>query len=297
MFSVVVAVGPGPHEVERTLDLIQQIDRFEQSSIGEFLIVNDTKDMGRWNEILSRYPFVRILESVRQGQGDSWRGGMAVNILGGIDSAFRHKPISFILKVDTDSFILRSFSHEIGDAFEQDSSLGTIGSCFRNDLDGKLVPPSTWQVNLRKYLKLFRLRRNPFPHLETALWGRHRLIRTLIHQAVAHGWPLGSCAQGGGYAVSRRAFDFWTKNGFCEDPLLWLNTDLGEDVILSLLTYAAGLEIADLNQPGQPFGVIYQNLAVPPFELKRRNYAIVHSLKSKSWNEEEEVRRILSHLE
>ncbi|PYK39435.1 MAG: hypothetical protein DME49_03955 [Verrucomicrobia bacterium] len=77
---------------------------------------------------------------------------------------------------------------------------------------------------------------------------------------------------------------------------IWLETEIGDDVVLSLLATAAGWEVEDFNRPGEVFGVQYQGLSGTPEELVAAGYGIVHSLKSGSWENELQLRESFRRL-
>jgi hypothetical protein len=210
--------------------------------------------------------------------------------------AFQATQVSFVLKLDTDSVVIGPFLERIMECFYASRDVGLLGSCFRYDLIGNPVPPSTWKGNLTKHKNLVRLRRRPFPRIEFSFWGRKRARRLLLLQALRNGWPLGACAQGGGYAVRRELFDVCWANGWLADDLLWLDTDLGEDVVSSLLCFAAGFQVADLNGPNGVFGVQSQGLGLSLEQFTAHRHSILHSVKMKNWEDELALRRRIKSM-
>lgn len=293
-FSIVIAVGPSPSEVHRLQDILDGVRRHERSSIHECILIDDGRGALPLASFSDEHPFVRVLPSFREGKGDSWRGGLSTNIVNGISHAFREPEVSFVVKLDTDSLVVAPFSEQISRAMRMLPRVGIFGSCYRFDPAGCKVPASTWQRNLHKLARLWRFRRNPIPHLEFALWGRRRTVRRLIVRALQRGWALGSCAQGGGYAVTRQLFEQCAELNRSSDTQLWRDFELTEDVVMSMLCYASGMEVKDLNQPNEPFGVVYKGLAAPPDDLIRRNYSIIHSTKCESWAAESALRSKLT---
>jgi len=292
-FACAVAVGPDVHELARLEDLLNGLCLHESQRCKQLVAVDDSYGKHDWRDLRSRFPTLSVIKSLREGRGDPWRGGLATNVLFGIRTAFETSAARFVVKLDTDSFVLSSFSSRMAGLLQKQRSIGIVGSCYEIDMVGNRVPPSTWKPNLQKHCSAVRLRRNPFPHVEHALWGRRRRIRSLLREAIRHGWQWGACAQGGGYAISRVAFERWTKLGFLSDPLLWLDTDLGEDVVMAVLCFASGLQIVDYNGRSEVFGVQYEGLGFEPEELKRRGYGVVHSVKAEAWEEEVHLRERL----
>jgi hypothetical protein len=69
-------------------------------------------------------------------------------------------------------------------------------------------------------------------------------------------------------------------NGYLEDPLKWQYLPLGEDVIISMYTYAIGLRLEDFSDVGEPFGVQWRGLPYPPQDLLSRGHSVIHSVKN-----------------
>lgn len=295
-FSVVVAAGPDTHEPERIAALAEQLRHFEAKHLQTLLVMDDGGGRHDWS-CCSRLPFIRIRSSARDGRGDPWRGGLTSIMLRGYRELFAEpEPPGFVLKLDTDSFIIGEFAERIGRRYREDPRLGLVGSCFEYDLSGSRVPPSTWKINLDKLRRPLRLRRKPVPHPQQAWVGWHAKVRHLINQALSHGWDLGSCAQGGGYALAGHTYRAWMQAGIPLDPEQWLHNELTEDVVFSMMSYAVGHPIQDFNRPGEPFGVQHKGLGFPPHELVSRGYAILHSMKASSWDAEQAVREELVRL-
>src|SRR5262249_17771523 len=145
-FSVVLAVGPGARERPRLRDLLTTLAVFETSELRDVILLDDGAGLaleefrGHCAEGLP----LRIEPSRRQGKGDAWRGGLATNILWGLQQAIRTTELEFVLKLDTDSLLLRPCSDQIGRAFIADPAAGILGSAFRTNVFGTPVPPSTW---------------------------------------------------------------------------------------------------------------------------------------------------------
>jgi hypothetical protein len=289
-FSVVISIGPGEHEVLRLHDLIHYLIYFDQENLEKIVVIDDSRKKNSYESILHKCGKVIIFESPRQGKGDNWRGGLATNILFGIKKALQLDNVKFVLKLDTDSFIIGSSYSRLATFFKKNPKVGVVGSNYQFDLYGNEVAPSTWSINLHKHSKLVRPRRNPFLRIEFALWGRKKYRRKLLLKAINNNWALGACAQGGGYAVSADLVQEWINLQFINDNLLWLDTDLGEDVIVALLCFAANYMIMDFNGENGVFGVQYKGLGLPLDEFFRRKNSVIHSTKKKTWEEETDLR-------
>ena len=294
-YAAVVCVGPGEHEMGRLADLVTSLVRFEAASLARLVVVDDVPEARNFAGIAQELPAGRlqVLHNARRSRGDGWSGGLAANTVFGLAAAGAGRHCAYVLKLDTDSLVIAPFHERLLHFFREDAGCGVAGSCYAVDLHGHPTPPSTWIVNLAKWQRPLRLRRNPYPRLEQGLVGVNGQIRRMISTALTVGTPagycLGNCAQGGGYAVRRETLDTLQNRGWLEGTW-WSRTDLGEDVVVSLLATAAGWRIRDFNQPGEVFGVRFRGLNGPPATLKARGYAIIHSLKCADWESEQSLR-------
>jgi hypothetical protein len=116
------------------------------------------------------------------------------------------------------------------------------------------------------------------------------VLRSIIHRAVHQGYTLGESVQGGAYAISTRALGKLAENGFLNDPLLWLDTALVEDVMMSMLVMAAGMQLFGYAADGEVFGVVHKGLADMPERLLERGYGVIHSVRNDARWSEQEVR-------
>jgi len=88
----------------------------------------------------------------------------------------------------------------------------------------------------------------------------------------------------------------WYDEGFSvlmvelADPLIWLHTALGEDVLVPMQTKAAGFGLRDAATEGEPFGIRYRGLADTLPRLVSRGFSIIHSVKNDPNVSEGEVR-------
>ena len=177
-----------------------------------------------------------------------------------------------------------------------------VGSCYRTDLRGQPTARSTWEPRLRKLHRWVRIRRNPFLHLEHALFGPRREVRKIISAALSASktgkvqeYRLGSNAQGGGFAIRRELLSDLRSRGRL-NGWTWIDSEIADDPALSLLATAAGWEVEDFNRPGEVFGVQYKGLSGTPEDLVAARYSIVHSLKCPSWENELQLRESFRRL-
>jgi hypothetical protein len=133
-------------------------------------------------------------------------------------------------------------------------------------------------------------RRRAGRQLPTNLWRRPARLRHTIREAIDHGYVLGQSVQGGAYAISMTALAGLTVHRFLDDALLWLNTDLVEDVMMSMLVMASGMQLLGFAANGEVFGVLHKGLPDLPERLIERGYGIIHSIRNDSRFSEEQIR-------
>jgi hypothetical protein len=306
MYSAIVCVGPGEKELFRLKELLKSLVLHEPHSLERLIIVDDvTEGRGLTEVVFNLLPTEKclVLRNPRRSQGDSWRGGITANtlfaLIEGLVSATRSV---YFLRLDTDSLVIAPFHARISEFFAKHPRCGVVGSCYRTDLRGQPTARSTWEPRLRKLHRWVRMRRKPFWHFEHALFGPRREIRKIISAALlapqtgkVQEYRLGNCAQGGGFAVRQELLSDLRDRGWL-NGWIWVDTDIGEDSVLSLLATAAGWNVEDFNQPGEVFGVQYQGLSGTPEDLVAARYSIVHSLKSLSWENELQLRESFRRL-
>jgi hypothetical protein len=286
VFGVLIPVGPDPRDLRRLRLLVAELEHYEERGQIKLLVIDDA-------------PSPRALEISWPDQvvirTPAWSGGRRPDVLtahvsGTLAGLRRAGDLDFVLKLDTDSAIIGRFSDQIADAFTR-PDLGIVGSYDRTG-DGEIrdwsgwkrpIDRATWPVYLARSQGTLRIRRRSHAHRQTI-----RQIRDAAYRRA----PPGAHCLGGAYAVSR---NFLASAALEPDP--WLGTRLGEDVVVGLLSSHAGLAMASLTAPGEPFALAWQGLPGTPAELKSRGHSIVHSVKHADPSAEETFRRELHQSE
>jgi hypothetical protein len=294
-FSLVVSIGPGDFEIERLRAVIDALSKVEPKAVSAVVILDDarvSRDFSFVNGAFGR-DVLELIKSPRDFSGDHWRGGLTVNYLAGLERAFAVRDVDFAMVIDSDALPLRSFSHRVGNAFAINPELGVLGSGVVCHPDGKPRGLCTWDRQLKKWRKLVRMRREPFPRVESAFGGKNAHIRSVFLQAFPNGDEDIVYPQGGAFAVSRAFISAYEQKGYSNSHRAWLHTDMPYDVAFGVLNMALGLQAQDDNGVGGVFGVAYRGLPFQPELLVEREYAWVHSLKSESAEMERGQRGLL----
>lgn len=294
-FAVILPVGPGPHELDRTADLLDSF-RVHEPNVSWFVFIDDTEQDRQLAQIFQFPPTCQAvsLMNPRQGRGVGYRGGLCAAVLTALRWIHQQTDASFALKVDTDTLVIAPFADKIQGAIESLPEVGMLGA-YDKTPNGAPRESPTWQRIFKKlsspiarWSKPGRMMTNKPYHL--ALWGKSAKIRQHIQAALAQGYRFGEHCQGGAYAISAEMIKRMAAGGYLDDPLLWLHAPSGDDPMLGMYTRAVGLKMYNLVDRDQPFGIKFIGLAGTPEELLNRGYSLIHSVKDDPDFSEEAIR-------
>lgn len=233
------------------------------------------------------------------GRGSGWGGGSMAGMSTAMKWVHEHTDSDFVLKVDTDSLFIGPFAEGISRAFQRMPSVGMVGSNRRSAREER-EPPAGQPIAplLHKLMQpvAFWMRRQPWRGVQVSALGRWKKIRDALRLAVANGYEVGDFVHGGGYAIRREALARIHALGLFRDPLMWIETSIPEDVVMSVYVQAAGYRFADLVDDGDPFAVQAAGLLDSPERLVARGFGIVHAVKGDTRLNEQEVRREFRRL-
>lgn len=293
-FVVLIPVGPKKKELDRLSDLLASLFHFEAPEECGLLLVNDGNSTVKLQELCSRFDLLQcgILENPRNGRGEGWSDGLAVGILAGLRRIAKEMPLAkFVIKLDTDSLVINPFADQVNCFFDQNANVGLVGSYLREPGGVPKNSIADWSPRVGKLRRPFTVWKSKDGwHFQCGFWSRDRQIQKLIREALHSGYVLGESCQGGGYALSAKALQKFNDRGLLDDCFLFLNRRITEDIIVGLFTRVVRMAMADFNDRGQPFGVVWRGLCAPPPELLRHGYAIVHSVKDTTAYLERETR-------
>jgi hypothetical protein len=293
-FVVLMAVGPGNHEVDRTADFLMSLKTYEPSG-ARVLLVDDHFVDRHLDRLLASVSPIELFSLFndrplkRPGTNIGTTGGLTTSIMLGLRRIHDTLKGQFVLKVDTDSLIIRPFADRVYQAFREQPEAGVIGEYIPELADVPTMFKDSCD-RLTRPLSFWRGRRKAGRRFGQSIVGRGATIRHHIAAAKRAGWRSPQHCQGGGYALSWRALSSLRQNGYLDDHLLWLRTPVTEDVVVSLYTRAAGFQLYCHNGPGTPFGIKYQGLLGDPQWLVDSGVSIIHSLKTHGPYNEERTR-------
>ncbi|HEY0792711.1 MAG TPA: hypothetical protein VGD78_16735 [Chthoniobacterales bacterium] len=290
-FAVVLLIGPNPVEIERARDLAEALEAFEGGRFNLVLVDDDLKGRPLIQRIApglgSR---VTMLPNPRRGRGSGWGSGAAAGVLAGLRRVVASSEVSFVLKLDTDSLVIGACANRIRAKFAATPGAGILGAY---QFSPARMKDRTSTPALEKLLRQFSVwRRTPAggPALQLAFWGRYGRIRNVLRRALLNGYRLGEHCSGGGYAVSAECLQALHREGYLDDPTLWLQAPLGEDAIVALLAAAAGYGLEPFDQAGDVFAVRHLGLPDAPDRLVAQGRSVIHSVKDHGDRREADIR-------
>jgi hypothetical protein len=279
--------------VHRADDVINSILHHEPA-IDSILLVDDAPhERDLLSALGSSRPQLAVTANPRDGRGHGLWGGLAAGMLHGYGWLQREVQPDLVLKLDTDALVIAPFVERVA-ASLGDGDLGMVGT-FSQHCDGRPRELDRWDFRVRRR----RIPVRPFREgdqadgrlrLRHTLWGDPAILRRRIAAARRHGYGYGEHCLGGAYAVSGRFLQRMGQHGWFDDWPAWIPLDIGEDVCIGVYVRAVGLACADANRPGEPFGVEYRDLPLPPGDLVDAGYAVVHSIKDQDGSTEAEIR-------
>jgi hypothetical protein len=287
VFSVIVLVGPGDHEVERLSDTLDSLRA--HAGAGPFrLILTDDGPQPRRLERL--WPGASIL---RTALWERHRPDPVSARTAGLIEALRRAEGDFALKLDTDAVVIAPFAEWIQSTLRGDPSIGIVGA-YDVAAAGGQRDWSMWPAVIRRTTWWIRAVRPPGRLPQITIPSREALTanRAVVRAASANpSYSLGAHCLGGAYAVSRSLL----ARRDLLDWRPWIRTQLEEDVLLGLLSGAAGLRMLGAVGAGEPFAVSWKGLPAEPARLLARGHSIVHSVKDGAHGTESQLRAWFRH--
>ncbi len=122
------------------------------------------------------------------------------------------------------------------------------------------------------------------------------LLVSLIKRAQQKGFVSRLYCAGGTYAITSEFIKRLARMGLLATNLFWRYIPYGEDQITGLLTFAAGMTLADCSEPGDIFGVQIQGLPYRPEVLCALGYSLIHSVRYADGLTEDEIRRYFREM-
>jgi hypothetical protein len=226
---------------------------------------------------------VAVVPNPRRGRGIGTLGGTCTATLTALAWAHAHSPGAWVMRLDTDALVIGPFVDAVEAAWRPGD--GVLGSCHRT-CNGERRDVSTWEGWVRGHAHLVWLWRHP-PRRLRYVQPSIPQVRRAVREALANGYTPGEHCIAAGCAISAAMIAGIAARGWLDDPRRWLNTLLGDDIMLGIMARALRLELRDLHAV---FGLKHVGLADTPQRLVERGFAVVHSVKNDPRYGEEDIR-------
>lgn len=273
---VAIPVGPAEADVGRTHDLLAAL-RAHEPRAQRVVVVDDAPGGRPWPA------GVAVVPNPRAGRGIGTLGGTCTATLAGLAWAHANAPGAWVLRLDTDALVIGPFVEAIEAAWQDGD--GVLGSCHRT-CNGERRDLSSWDSWVRRHAHPVWLWRHP-PRRLRYVQPAIPVVRRAVREALAQGYTPGEHCIAAGCAISAPMLDAMAQRGWLDAPRRWLNTLLGDDIMLGIMARALGLELRDLHNV---FGLKHIGLADTPERLVERGFAVVHSVKNDPRYGEAEIR-------
>jgi hypothetical protein len=276
---VAVVIPAGPRD--DIIDTLHSVVRYINSP-HVILVIDDTFTLASYyNYIYQLSADISIIPAPPKSAGGY--GGLWVKLATGYRWVLdRFRPRT-ILRLDADAVMLgRGLEDAAEEAFNQNPKVGLLGS-YRVGPDGGLRNFGPAARDLEFYSGVAGML-----HPRCCMG-----LRRYLRLARANKYVVGEHVLGGAYIHSFKAAYSMYQNGWFDQP--WISkVKIGEDSIMTLLTKAAGYEIADFGGPSDPLALKWQGLPADPFELLAKGKLVTHSVRSWHQMTERQIRSIFA---
>jgi hypothetical protein len=289
-FAVAIPVAPGDAERARVDDLLAALCAHEPAIV-RIVLVDDDPDARRFD-----LPGVAVIANPRAGRGIGTLGGTCTATLAALRWAHQHAPGAHVVRLDTDSLVIGPFANALTVAITGRPSAGVLGSYDRT-CNGEPRDFSPWAGVVRTHARpVWTWARPPRRgrYVQVALGGRLGTVRREVRAAMANGYEPGEHCLAAACVVTTAMIEGMHRAGMLDDPLRWLNTRFGDDIMLGVQARALGLDLVGLVADGEPFGLRHIGLADTPERLAARGFSFIHSVKNDPRVPEDEIRRFFA---
>jgi hypothetical protein len=271
---VVIPVGPGSN-VEFITDTIDSFVCYTKSSY-QFILMDDSHE-GIGNLVKKIFPSCNVLATKKPMGG--W-AGLYISLAEAYHFAVKHYHFHALLKLDTDALIIGAEPEkEALQLFKKQPSVGIAGQ-YPNEYDG-----TPWDIAWPRQRILNATRSWKFIARPIA----HSLLIKQYNTALTNDYRTGESVFGGAYFMSPQLLKLLSLKGFLPN-YRFSSLNLGEDHLFALLAKANGYQLASLSEGDKPFACTWRGLPAAPDVLHNEGKKIVHSVRSYSQMNEEEIR-------
>jgi hypothetical protein len=261
--AVIVPAGPR----DDALDTLASVVRYTSPS--RIIIVIDDRSglASKGGQIRSLSNDIVVIPAVAGVPGGAF-GGLWVKLAAGYRWLLERYRPGIVLRLDTDALLIGPGLETAAEqAFAARPEVGLLGA-YRIGPDGGSRDNSWAAQQIRAEAGLRGLLHPK----------RRAAIRSHLRLARENGYQDGEHVLGAACIHSFGALSRIYENGWFSEP--WIKTShIGDDHYFSLLTVAAGYQIADFGGPSDPLALRWQGLPAHPADLLAAGKLATHSVR------------------
>lgn len=276
---IAIVLPVGPKDGADALDTLASVLCYAgESQI--VVVVDDTAPQSGFADGAHRMsPDIVVLSAPARAVGG--QGGLWVKIAAGYQWLLGRYAPDIILRLDVDALMIGpGLAERASEEFAKNPEVGLIGS-YRVTSDGGI---RDWSWGARRLLTEMGPRGLIHPACR-------RVLRELTAVAKENGYVAGEHPLGGGYLHSLKAADDVHAKGWFQLSSL-ARSYLGEDMLMGLITVAAGYRIADFGRSEDPLSMKWRGLPAHPDDLLAQEKLLTHSVRYWRDLKEPDIRRI-----
>lgn len=281
-------MGPGDQHTARFLDLLDSVRVHEADILAacDLVVVHDGNvEAALSAQRMSDFRSVTALMNP-SGPGDALWDRVTQGMLTGVRWFLDRGPYDLLLRLDDDALVIQPFVRRLAERFAAHPEWGIVGSVTT-------FPDGSPNQGVTTLQHLVTQAARPVPELGwLRRWHRGRVLRAawslkqrasirtgVVRRALANGYRSAEHAVGGALAVNGAAVAAWAASTWFPMPDAFRYSLMPDDLILAMCASAAGYDVVDLNGPGEPFGVWWEQPTMDARTLLERGHGIVHAIK------------------
>lgn len=207
--------------------------------------------------------------------------------------AIQHLDFDFLIRIDDDSLIIKPGLEQELYSASSNIKTGALGQ-FRLMPDGKAVnnswPRQRFELEMNwAWVVQSRPRKQILARLRWMI-----TLRFLVYFAHLNDWALGEHITGGCIVLPRRTLAVFKRKHYLQLGAKMLRTsELGDDHLISMLVYAAGMKCCCIGSPTGSVGYRIDRLPVPLHDVPHSTFKIIHSVRTDGIYKERYIRVFL----
>ncbi len=297
MFSILILLGPGENEAKRFLDLLKSIIKNEpmvREKCNLIIVIDNNAFISDWSFIRSSFQSLTILYNPLTKFSKYVCDRQTAGFLFGMNYAITNFDNEYLLKVDTDVICINPFSDILSRYSKENPTIGICGTYLNWPLKGnsRLKDFADWGARIKKVHKksLVKSMLSAIKYRRIVDITNFYKRRMIFKIAIANGYKYGYHVQGGAMMLTKAFVSEFSKCEIINNPYIFERSYIGDDNIISLISFYLGLKCSDFNNKDQVFGIWFDTPPISYQELLSNKLSLIHRIKCKNINDESTLR-------